>query len=238
MLYAEDNIEALQQMFVDAAQTRPIEGNAVAQFDQRDAFNLTALSVAADSDLFSGRVEMNRPSVARSNPNIIAINQLAVALKALEVGYRGRVSKERNDRYMLDLESLQERCLEWADDFMPAARDEYNNLMAGEVDNSEIPSKRAETLCYNATVIRIFAGCYHEWTKESGEWSPLADFLRSAKLRPGDSTGSLLVDAGVVAPGGTSPSARQRQSLVVNAIDYIVYRAKEARVISRTRREC
>ena len=35
MLYAEDSIEALRQMFADAAQTRSIERNTVTRFDQR-----------------------------------------------------------------------------------------------------------------------------------------------------------------------------------------------------------
>ena len=227
MLYAEGSIEALRQMFADAAMTRPIERNTVVQFDQRDAFNLAAMSIAEESDLFAGRVEMNRASVARANHNIIAINQLAVTLKTIEVGYSGRVSREKNSGYMADLDSLHERCLTWADDFMPAARDEYNDLMAGETDNSDIPIMRAETMAYNATVIRILAGCYHEWTKEGEDWEPLADFLRGISLKPRSNAGSLLVEAGVVAPGGTSPAARH--SLVANAIEFIVQRANEAR---------
>ena len=226
MLYAEDSIKALRQMFADAAQTRSIERNTVTRFDQRDAFNLTALSIAENSDLFAGRVEMERASVSRNSHNIIAINQLAMTLKSLEVGYKGRVSRDRSDVYMLDLESLYERCLDWADDFMPAARGEYNDLMAGEIDNSDIPQERAKTMAYNATVIRILAGCYYEWTKDGDDWKPLADFLRGASLRPRSNTGALLVDAGVVAPGATSPEAQL--GLVVQAIDYIVRRAKEA----------
>ena len=225
MLYVEDDIDALRQMFADAAQTRTIERNTITRFDQRDAFNLAALWIEENSDLFSERVEMERASVARGSPNIIAINQLAMTLKTLEVGYTGRVSKERNEEYMLDLDSLYERCLEWADDFMPAARDEYNDLMAGEVDNSEIPQQRAETMAYNATVIRILAACCHEWMRDGMDWQPLADFLQEASLRPGVSEGSLLIDAGVVAPGGITPNA-QRQ-IVVKAVDYIVQRANE-----------
>lgn len=224
MLYAEDNIDALRQMFADAAQTRSIERNTVTRFDQRDAFNLVALQIEENSDLFVGRVEMERVSVPRSSHNIIAINQLAITLKTLEVGYKGRVSKDRNDAYMLDLDSLYERCLMWADDFMPVARIEYNDLMAGEIDNSDIPEKRAETMAYNATVIRIFAGCYHEWIKDGRDWKPLADFLRGASLEPGLNKDSLLVDAGVVAPGGISPIAQQGP--VVQAINYIIQQAE------------
>ena len=225
MLYAEDSIEALRQMFADAAQTRSIERNTVVRFDQRDAFNLAALWISENSDLFAGRVEMERSSVPRSSHNIIAINQLAITLKTLEVGYKGRVSKNLNDEHMLDLDSLFERCLDWADDFMPAARSEYNDLMAGEIDNADLPQMRAETMAYNATVIRILAGCHHEWSKNSSEWDPLAVFLQGASLKPRSRKNALLVDAGVVAPGGTSPVARQ--SLVVQAIEYIIGKAME-----------
>lgn len=226
MLYAEDSIEALRQMFADAAQTRTIERNTVTRFDQRDAFNLAAMWIAENSDLFAGRVEMERASVSRSSYNIIAINQLATALKTLEVGYKGRVSKDRNELYMLDIDSLYERCLTWADDFMPSARAEYNDLMAGEIDNSDIPQERTKTMAFNATVIRILAGCFHEWTKDGVDWKRLAEFLRQASLVPGVDEGSLLVDTGVVAPGGTSPVAQQEA--VLNAIGSIVEQASDA----------
>ncbi len=226
MLYVEASDDALRQMFADAAQTKTIERNTVTRFDQRDAFNLAALEIEGISDLFRGRVEMERASVSRSSHNIIAINQLAMTLKTLEVGYSGRVSKDRNDSYMLDLDSLYERCLTWSDDFMPTARDEYNGLMNGEIDNSEIPEKRGETMAYNATVIRILAGCYHEWIRDGDGWKPLAGFLRCASLKPGVIGGSLLVDAGAVAPGGISPAGQL--SLVTETIDYIVRLAREA----------
>ncbi|MCY3800529.1 MAG: DGQHR domain-containing protein [Chloroflexi bacterium] len=222
MVYAEDNIDALRQMFADAAHTRPIEANTVTVFDRRDAFNVTAMRVAEESDLFAGRVEMERASVARGRPYLIAINQLARTLKTLELGYSGRLSRARNDAYMLDPEPLFERCWTWADDFMPAAREEYDDLMAGDVDNSEIPQLRETTMAYNATVIRILAGCYHKWVNRGVDWDPLAEFLRAASLEPGLYRDSLLVEAGVVAPGGISPTAARRQ--VEQAMNYIVDR--------------
>ena len=225
MLYAEDDIKALRQMFADAAKTRTIERNTVARFDRTDAFNLAAEWIGKESDLFAGRVEMERSSVPRSSHNIIAINQLAMTLKTLEVGYKGRVSKNRNDEYMLDLDTLYERCLTWSDDFMPAARDEYNSLISGETDNADIPQERARTMAYNATVIRLLAGCYYEWTKDGGDWESLAEFLRDASLQPRSYAGALLVDAGAVAPGGISPSGQLSQ--LTEAIAFIVRQAKE-----------
>ena len=225
MLYVEDSIESLRQMFADAAQTRTIERNTVTRFDQRDAFNRAAIWIAENSDMFAGRVEMERAAVSRTSHSVIAINQLAAALKTVEVGYKGRVSKDRNDAYMLDLDSLFERCLTWADDFMPASRDEYNALMSGEIDNSEIPAERAKTMAFSAAVIRLLAGCYYEWTKEDEDAEPLSEFLLDACLEPGKSRDALLVDAGMVAPGGITPIARQ--SVVLSAIDYIINSAKQ-----------
>lgn len=226
MLYAEGNIDALRQMFTDASRTKTIERNVVAQFDLRDAFNLAALWLEKNSNLLAGRVEMERASVPRTSECIIAVNQLAATLKTLEVGHKGRVSKDLNTQYILDPEDLHERCLLWADDFMPAAREEYEGLMAWEVDNSEIPQRRSETLAYNATVVRLFAACYREWTRENDDWKPLADFLRSACLKPGSGEGALLVDAGLVAPGGITPLPRL--NVVSAAVVYIVQQVRQA----------
>ena len=226
MLYVEDDIEALRQMFADAAQTKPIEANVVAQFDLRDPFNLAALWLEENSGLFGGRVEKERASVPRTSECIIAINQLSVTLKTVQVGYRGRVSKDLSDQYMLTLDDLNERCWTWSDDFMPSAREEYEWLVAGDIDNSEIPLSRTTSLAYNATVIRLLAGCYYEWTRNGWDWAPLAEFIRSASLEPGSGKGALLVDAGLVAEGGITPFARAQ--LVGSAIDHIVRRAKAA----------
>ena len=226
MLYVEGDTENLRQMFADAAQTRTIERNVVARFDLRDPFNLAALWLEENSDLFMKRVEMERASVSHTSENIIAINQLSLTLKTLEVGYKGRVSKDLSNQYMLTLEDLNDRCRTWSDDFMPAARDEYDWLMNGDIDNSEIPQQRATSLAYSATVIRLLAGCYHEWTKDDSDWQPLAEFIRSSSLEPGSGKGALLVDAGLVAEGGITPFARAQ--LVTSAIEYIVHQAASA----------
>ena len=61
---------------------------------------MAALWLEENSNLFVGRVEMERASVPRSNECIVAITQLSATLKSLNVGYSGRVSKEANDRLM------------------------------------------------------------------------------------------------------------------------------------------
>lgn len=228
VLYAEDNIGTLRQMFVDASKTKRIEGNTVTRFDQRDAFNLAAVWLADNSTLLQGRVEMERSSVSTSSQYLLAINQLATILKSLEVGYHGRVSRDMNDLLMQDLDSLYDRCRVWADEFMPAAREEYRGLTTGEIENVEISQWRARTFSYNVTFMRVLAGCYHLCLKEHDSWEPLATIIREAAIDNGSGYG-LLVDAGLVSPNGTALFARRQE--VARAIDYIVRMAQETQLV-------
>ena len=226
MLYAESSIDRLRQMFADAAQTKTIERNTVAVFDRRDAFNRAAEQLLEISELLAGRVEMERASVARNSPNIVSINQLSSTLKTVQVGISGRVSKTVNDECFSNLDELVDRCWIWSDEFMPAARQEYDELLSGEIDNSQIPEMRSNTMAFNATFVRILAGCYHQWVKNREDWKPLAEFIRAASLSPGAGRGSLLVEAGVVIPGGTTPIGRTAH--MSKAVDHIVGQAEAA----------
>ena len=224
VLYAEDDMAALRQMFSDASKTKRIEANVVVQFDQRDAFNRAATYLANESKLFGGRVEMNRTTVALRSQCLISINQLAETLKTLVLGYSGRNTRARNSTFIQDIDDLFARCLSWADEFMPAARREYAALAAGEVANEHIPLHRTESLAYSTTFMRILAGCYCDWCPDNSGREPLAAFVREAVLEPGSGRGALLVDAGVVAVGGQSLFARRQE--VDGAIKYILQQTK------------
>ena len=223
MLYAEQDIQALRQMFVDASQTKLIEANTVTRFDERDAFNKAAVWLAENSDLFADRVEMERTTVPRTSQCLVSINQLAKILKTLEFGYKGRVSRERNSELMEDLEALYERCMTWADDFMPAARAEFNNLLSGEIDNEEIPRLRPTTFAYNSTVISVMTGCLFEWRKKGLDEVGLTSFLSNASLDRRSNAGNLLVDSGMVAANGTVLASNP---IVMEAINYLVRKAQ------------
>ena len=151
LLYAEDDVKVLRQMFVNAAKARPIEANTQARFDRRDAFNLAALRVAEDSSLFRGRIEMERPSVPRTSDRVMSINQLARVLKAVAIGQGRRITKERNLSYMDNLDSLYTECLAWTDQFLSAAREEYEALTYGDSDSQSIPLLRSRSRLVDVT---------------------------------------------------------------------------------------
>ncbi len=226
VLYAEDDVVALRQMFTDASKTKRIEANVVARFDKRDPFNLAAMHLVGKSQLFGGRVEMDTTTVARGSQMLISVNQLAQALRVMTVGYGSRVSRIQNNLYMQDFDKLYERCLDWSDKFMPSTRWEFEGLLSGNIKNEDIPAHRAESLAYSTTFMRILAGCYHDWMEEKDDWTPLAKYLKGAWLETGGGHGTLLVDAGAMLPGDTAPSGRRQE--VEGAIKYIVQLASEA----------
>ena len=226
VLYAEDDVRLLRQMFTDASKTKRIEANVVARFNKRDPFNLAAMHLADKSKLFGGRVEMNATTVARGSLSLISINQLAQSLRVMNVGYRSRVSRLQSDLYMQDLDGLYKSCLAWSDNFLPNARWEYAGILSGDIKGEEIPAHRAESLAYSTIFVRILAGCYHDWMGQEDDWNPLANYLKGASLETGGGHGTLMVDAGAMLPEDTVPSGRRQE--VEGAIKYIVQQAGKA----------
>ena len=227
VLYMEGEIKSLRQMFADAAKTKPIEAITRARFDDRDAFNIAADQVMQQSELLRDTVDMERSTVARTAPYLLSFNQLATTLKTLMVGYGGRISKIRNEEYLADPEPIIKLGLEWGDDFMPASCEEYDSLLNGDVEASEfIPDRRRETFAFNATIIRVLAGCFYSWRQEVGDDTKLlANYLRKHSFE-NTLKNSIWIRAGLVADGGNTPIARSQE--VRNAIRYIVRNAKKS----------
>lgn len=225
VLYQEGDIKALKRMFADAAKTKPIEAVTRSRFDDRDPFNRAAYEVSDRSELLRDRIEMERNTVARTNPNLLSFNQLATVLKTLMFGYYGRVSRVRSLEIEADHEPVVELGIEWADDFLPSICKEYAELLNREVDDdSLIPALRRQSFAINAIVLRVLAASFHGWREEVGQ-----DFLPLVRFIQGESFGntlknSLLVRAGLVMPGTTSPVGRRQE--VQKAIRYILRKAK------------
>ncbi len=232
VLYEEGDISALRQMFADAAQTKSIEAVTKARFDERDPFNRAAREVAEQSELLRGRIEMERSTVAHTSPNLLSFNQLSTTLKTLVFGYYGRVSRLRSIEFDADHEPIIKLGIDWADEFLPAACPEYEKLLDREAmeDVYMIPTMRRDTFALNATVLRVLAACYHGWREKIDEdEKPLAEFLRRHSFK-NTLKRSLLVRAGLVLPGSTSPVGRRQE--VQKTINFILDRAQKDRLES------
>ena len=223
ILYVEGELAAVRQMFSDAANAKPQEAITRARFDQRDAFNLAAHELSNSSQLLNGRIDMERSAVSQTSESLLSFNQLATTLKTLGFGYYGRISRTRNAELLADYSEIVGYGADFFDEFLPSAIKEFDLLLSEEMTSEDIPDERQNSFVFNATVLRVLAGCYYGWGKEGRQ--SLADFLRAQRFDKGRQRGAILVQAGLVASGGNTPQARRQE--VQGAIRYIIDEARK-----------
>ena len=222
-LYVEEDTKRINQMFADMAQQKPMDAVTRARFDMRDPFNRAAEQVMEESEWIRPFVEMNISIVPRSSGMVVAFNQLAANLKTLMFGYYGRVSRNRRLELDNDIQSIVETGIDWTDDFLPNAREEYLELQDQNIDEDFVPKRRHRTLAYHGTMLRILASCCHEWKSEYPdlERMHLERYISSIDLHPTRNSG-ILVESGALTPNGSFVARRQE---VKSAIQGIVKRA-------------
>lgn len=230
-LYEEEDLTRLRQMFADMARQRNMDAITKARFDMRDPFNKAADEVKLLSNWIAPYVEMERSTIARASDKLISFNQLATNLKTLEFGYFGRASQDRLQEAANNMQGIIDKGLEWTDDFLPQAREEYLNLLNSDIDPDYVSRERPKTLAYNGTMLRILAGAYHEWHKQNPPMDAdiLASFISSMDLQPKAESG-LLVEAGVLVPEQVTLNARRQE--VTAAIRAIVRGARDEHQIN------
>ena len=224
VLYEEDDIGKLRQMFVDASQTKPIEAYVSSRFDSGNAFNVIAHEVSHRSKLFRDRIEMDRSSVNRASSDLASINQLVGILKRALTSNR-RISRQMNREFMNNRDELVERALIWTDAFLPAAREEYQGLFESYGAGRQLPIMRGNTFAVSVTFFNLLAECYQLWCSGGTEWEPLAEFVHAADVEIG-SRDNLLAKAGLMAHDGKSLFSRRQE--LEGAARYILSEVRRA----------
>ena len=182
VIYAEANTKNLRRMFSDLAQTRNIDATTKTRFDDRDPFNRAAVELVelGRTEMFTGRVEMERTTPGRRSNDLLAINQLARCLKVLSFGYGGRASRSRILEAHQKYDELIDLGITWADEFLPGARQEYEMLLDIELEEDFIANNRATCMAYSVTVLQLLAGCYFRWIQLELPIDELSGWLRQA----------------------------------------------------------
>ena len=218
LMFGEVDIKSLRLMFADVAKARSIDALTKSRFDARDPFNRAAEVAMNSCGLLNGNVDMERSTVSGTSDKLISYNQLATLLRTLQVGYYGRVSKQR----ALELDASAELISNPAERFfafLTRARNEYERLADGEVKPSR---ERGNTLAFNNTILRVIAASWYEWVvKREKSEEVLVKLLRDADFTLG--RGATWQKAGLVPEGSRTPISRRQE--VVAAINYLLSEA-------------
>ena len=225
LLYEEASIKSLRRMFSDLAQTRNIDATTKTRFDDRDPFNRAAVELVelGRSTLLAGRVEMERTTVGRTSNDLLAVNQLAKCLKVLKYGYGGRASRERIREAQHNYQELIDVGIEWADDFLPSARKEYEELISIEVEEDFVSENRSEHVTYRASIMQMLAGCLYDWNESGLPWQDLASWLRNADFNLKSDT-CIFLETGMLIHGDSTLISRKQY--IERTINHIVNQAK------------
>jgi len=224
-LFEEGNTKELRQMFADLAKTRNIDATTKTRFDERDPFNRAAVALveSGQSDLLAGRVEMERTTPLRASNHLLSISQLARCLKEIKYGFGSRTSRDRIREVENNYQELIDTGIIWADEFLPSARKEYEDLCSIELEEDFVAKNRSESVSYSVTVLQLMAGCFHDYRYVLGrQWHELANWLRGADFDV-DSEECLFLKTGMLIRGD-STLVNQRQR-VKATITYIVNQA-------------
>ena len=208
-LYVERDPTRISQMFADMAQQRNMDAITKALFNVRDPFTPAAAEVMAESHWIGPFIEMNQPNVKRSSDKLLAFNQLVDNLKTLKYGYYRWPKRIPFDSEIEEYDKIVEDGLRWTDEFLLDARFEYAQLSDDGYELGFLLSMRPESLAYGATMLRIMAGSWHEWSIKfpSRNHDALAKFIDGLDCQP-RATSGFWVDTGVLAPGKASLTAK------------------------------
>ena len=225
VLYEEADTKKLRRMFRDLAETKNIDAATKTRFDDRDPFNRAAVELVelGRSHLLANRVEMERTIVGRRSNDLLAVNQLARCLKVLKYGYGGRASRERIREAQYHYGELVDAGIAWADEFLPSARKEYEELMSIELEEDFVLNNRSRFVAYRASILQLMAGCLYATSEIGLPREDLARWIRQADFDLESDT-CIFLETGLLIHGDTS--LRSRKQYIQKTIEYIVQQAK------------
>ena len=223
-LYEEANTKELRQMFADLAKTRNIDATTKTRFDNRNPFNRAAVELVEKglSTLLTDRVEMERTSPVRASNDLLSVSQLARCIKVLLYGFGSRASRDRVREAENNYQELIDTGITWADEFLPRARKEFEDLCSIELENNYLPKNRSKYASFSVPVLEVMAGCYHEWQVRTRPIRELANWIREADFDV-QSEECILLKSGMLIPGDPTVVSRNQNKRAT--INYIINQA-------------
>lgn len=210
MVFEENEIDHLRQMFADAGQAIPPDAVTLARFDTRNPFNSAALRLASEHALLTGRVELERSTLTARSPHLMTLNQLSKnILRTIFVGVQGRLGK----RTLADL--TEDEIFQRGYGFLNDLIDSYADFQLLVASTTTVRNLRAEyCLLVYATIQRVIAGIWYELRHVRHlDGRQFRAFMASnVPARTNDEVDGFWQRSGILPPGDfTTPVARMQE---------------------------
>ena len=202
LIYVEPELEKRKQMFSDINwNQRAVPKSVNVGFNVRDPFALAVNNFLAARPEFDARVERQKPSVRRGTDKLFTLGALYDALRRYTVGAEGRV----RDPGKYQAEWLKDRAEELFG--FVFARPEIVEVLK---DPSVTEEKRQESILLNGTTLKMIAAALYTVLakQKTASMANLAPKFMKIDFSPAAETWQR---SGFIAPGKTTPSARNQE---------------------------
>lgn len=160
IIYEENDLVELQQMFADISHVRVPDPITVARFDRRNPFNLAAYQLANDHPALKDRVEMERNTLTPQSNKLITLNQLGSVLAVLfrGIGARNRAVEIDSDNERAS-KVIYDRGKQFFDDISESS-EALRAVAHGSIE--PLDARQKGSLTTNVTMLKVFAGIWHD----------------------------------------------------------------------------
>ena len=215
IFYVEPDLFRKRQMFSDMNSTsKKVSKSLNISFDNRDPFARAAKILITQHPLLIDRIEQLAPRVKADSTDFFSLSSIQDALKKLYVGTGGRV---KDSSGMTD-DEIVSRGADFFDVLLKA-RPEYSIAQRSQ---DSLLGFRTSTILFSSTTLRALAGAVYKATVYYGDQSGrvVHDKLVTAISKIDFTVNSkLFIDAGFIAAGSPTPSARNQEVIAAtNAI--------------------
>lgn len=216
IMYVEDDLDALRQMYADISHVRVPDPITSARFDGRNPLNTAARLLSEHHGLLVGRVDMERNTIGQKADALMTLNQLSATLGVLFYG----IGVRRGFTPDADPAQVVNRGSDFFDDLVTSSA-----TLKGIVEGTASPvdARQRGDLPVNVTMIKVIAAVWRELViVQQRDRSDVVEFLRS--LPQGPAITGVWVASGIM-PATTqraTPNARAQEvrTAVAKAVEY------------------
>ena len=182
-----------RQLFAWFARNKPIEPAVREFFDESDPFGKAAKAVMEDSRTLNGNVTYRVKTVPPRGRELMSLSNLKEIAVTIQLGIRTPRAEDTAAAWEEENQlNLQNRLVEFFDEFLPACTPDYGFLSdPGQIKN-KILSERSNSYASNPMIIRLMANAWARWTidhrrKPEG----LARYMGNIRMNRADPTNDL-----------------------------------------------